>query len=441
MSIEIGKEFDSDISKLAVKASGWILFGHFWGQFIRFSGNLILTRLLIPGDFGLMQLVAVFMQGIAMFSDLGISLNIIQHKKGEEPGFLRTAWTIQFFRGILIALIMLLLAKPLAFVYGAPSLAWLIPLAGSCVIVEGMCSMNLAVYNRKMKMAKLTWLDLGSQLVGMLAMIACAWYWRSVWTLLVSGFVSGLMRTVFSHILFPQPSMAFTWIKDDVKEIVDFGKWIFISSMGGFLVSRLDRVILGLYLTTTELGLYGLALALPTAILDVVQTLAQKILLPLYSHLWKTSLKKLKTETFKVRSSLVALSLPPLFALIIWGQSIFDFLYPPNYHGAGWMLQILAVSCCFKSINSNITPIFYAVGDSFRAMIVTFSAVILLIISMLVGGYYFGTKGVIWAVPVSELLSYPVLVMMVKRYGVWLPSLDIPSFIATLAVVIIMGLI
>lgn len=441
MSFDVNNGTESGLSLKTFKASSWVFLSHAWTQGMRFIGNLILTRLLFPEDFGLIQLVAVFLQGVSMLSDLGLSVNIIQHKKGEDPHFLRTAWTIQILRGILIQLVLIAIAYPLAVVYQAPPLTWLIPIAGFNAIIDGLTSMNMEVAHRRMSMAKITLLEIVAQFVGLVAMIICAWYWRSVWTLLVSGIVSGLIRTYFSHVLFPSPKMALEWVVEDVKEIVAFGKWIFFSSMGGFLVSRLDRVILGLYLTTTDLGLYGLAIAIPTAIIDVVTSLSHKVLIPLYSHLWRNSLHLLKSQTFKTRLALMGLAMPPLFALMIWGQPLIDLLYPPVYSQAGWMLQILAVSACLKSVSMNIGPILLAVGDSFRNMLMMFAYALVLIVCMVIGGEYFGIKGVIWAVPASEVLGYPFLIAMIKKYGVWMPGLDLAGFLLTILFMYLGGLI
>lgn len=71
-------------------------------QLIRLGSNLILTRLLFPEAFGLMALVQTFMTGLAMFSDIGIGPSIIQNRRGEDPDFLNTAWTIQIGRGVML---------------------------------------------------------------------------------------------------------------------------------------------------------------------------------------------------------------------------------------------------------------------------------------------------------------------------------------------------
>lgn len=441
MTVDSNAELDLNLSKQTFKASSWIFFGHALSQIMRFIGNLIIARLLVPEDFGLMQLVAVFLQGVSMVSDLGVSVNILQHKKGEDPDFLRTAWTVQILRGFVIELVLIAIAYPVSVIYKAPLLMWLIPVAGLTAIIDGFVSMNLNVANRKLELKKITILELVTQFIGLIAMLACAWYWRSVWALPVYSIVSEGLKALYSHYLFPIPKMAFEWVKEDVKEIYDFGKWIFFSSMGGFLVSRLDRLILGLYLTLGELGLYGIAMAIPMAVIEVILSIGQKVLVPMYSHLWRNSVERLRSQTFKVRSALMAIAMPPLFVMMIWGQEIINFLYPAAYSGAGWMLQILAVHFALKSITLNIGPILYAVGDSFRAMIMMFSYALILLLCMLIGGYYFGTKGVIWALPVSELAGYPVLITLVKKYNVWLPYLDLAGLAITVVFMKIAGII
>jgi O-antigen/teichoic acid export membrane protein len=440
-SLEPRKNFPQELKKLILKASSWTVLGHAWNQGLRFIGNLILARLLIPEDFGLMQLVFVFMQGVSMFSDLGISTNIIQHAKGDDPQFLKIAWTIQILRGILIEGILILLAYPLAKLYGAPDLVWLIPLGGINAVIDSMASTNLLTCNRKMDLKKLTLLDMGCQFVGICVMIICAWHWRSVWTLLMSSFVSGTLKTLLSHVIFTGPKMGVSWHKEYFDEIISFGKWIFISSMAGFIFSRADRIVLGLYLTISALGLYGIAYAIAMAFIDLLQTMADKVLLPLYAHLWKNSLDKMRHQIFKVRIALMFCSLPPLFCLVIWGQPIIHFLYPANYRGAGWMLQILAVACCFRCISATISPILFAVGNSFRAMVVILSAAILMIGAIVFQGHFFGAKGVLWAIPTAELLNYPVLVACVRKYGVWLPYLDFAGFAMTILVCFLTGLL
>jgi O-antigen/teichoic acid export membrane protein len=104
------------------------------GQALRLGSNIVLAWLLFPEAFGLMLLVNVFMQGLQMFSDIGIGPSIIQNKRGNDPDFLNTAWTIQAIRGFVLWFIACVLAWPIAWIFAHNDpLAWklvlLIPVA------------------------------------------------------------------------------------------------------------------------------------------------------------------------------------------------------------------------------------------------------------------------------------------------------------------------
>ena len=126
----------------------------------------------------------------------------------------------------------------------------------------------------------------------------------------------------------------------------------------------------------------------------------------------------------------------PLFILAIWGPQIINFLYPKNYHEAGWMLKILAISFSFKSITATLSPFLFAVGNSFKAMIVILSGACVMIICMIVGGHFYGPKGIIWALPLGEFLTYPILVVTLLPYRIWMPWLDFIGFSLTIGVLL-----
>ena len=123
------------LKKLAIRGTVWTLVGYGLSQGLRLGANLCLTRLLAPEMFGLMALVNVFILGLTLFSDIGISASIVQHDRGEESDFLNTAWTLQIIRGFLLWFCCLALAIPVAKFYGEAQLSWLIPIVGFTTVI------------------------------------------------------------------------------------------------------------------------------------------------------------------------------------------------------------------------------------------------------------------------------------------------------------------
>ena len=160
-------------------------------QFLRLASNLILTRLMFPEAFGLMALIQTFMVGLQMFSDIGIGPSIIQNRRGEDPDFLNTAWTIQIIRGTILWLLSCALAWPLARFYDEPQIFWLMPVVGLSALITGFRSTKNAVANRNMQLGLQTAIALASQAAGLVVMIVLAWMTSSVWSLVIGGLVSG----------------------------------------------------------------------------------------------------------------------------------------------------------------------------------------------------------------------------------------------------------
>ena len=114
----------------ALRGSAFTAGSYVLTQVMRLGSNLILTRILAPDAFGVMALVSVVLVGMVMFSDVGVSASIAQNKRGDDPDFLNTAFTIHAFRGTMLWLVTCGLAWPLASFYHAPELKYLLPVAG-----------------------------------------------------------------------------------------------------------------------------------------------------------------------------------------------------------------------------------------------------------------------------------------------------------------------
>jgi O-antigen/teichoic acid export membrane protein len=386
-----------------------------------------------------------------MFSDIGIGPSIIQHKRGDEKSFLNTAWTLQVVRGALIAICAAAIAWPVSIVYSDSILRYALPVAALSALIGGFNSINLQLLNRHVKLARLSLINLGTQVVAIVGTVMFAYVTRSVWALIAGAILSAIIKLIASHLFCPGPRHDFAWDRTATRDLFHFGKWIFFSTLFGFLASKGDQVILGVYMTSkAEFGLYFTAASLSGALVNGVHTISGRVLFPVYARLATEAPDTLRKQTFRVRAILMALTVPPVCVLAIWGQEIVQLLYVNRheYYGAGWMLQILAMGAVVSVIGSTVGPVLLAMGDSYRFMIIQITRTILMCITMATCGYI-GWRlngesgahfGVLIGVALPEVFLYPILVWAVRRYGVWLPKLDIAGFVIA-GVVIALGLL
>src|SRR5580658_3151267 len=106
---------------LAFRGGAWTVVGYGASQVVRLASTLVLARLVAPQAFGLVALVSVFLSGLESLSDLGIGMDVIQHKRGDDPVFINTAFIIQVVRGVLIWAVAAALAYPFAVFYHQPA--------------------------------------------------------------------------------------------------------------------------------------------------------------------------------------------------------------------------------------------------------------------------------------------------------------------------------
>lgn len=417
-----------------IKASAWTVLEYGISLLLRFSTNLILTRLLVPEVFGIMQLVFAFLYALEMFSDLGVSINIIRHRRAEDIVFRRTAWTFQIGRGLIIWACCFLIAWPIFKIYDDDRLLSLLPLIGLNAVLCGMCSTNLPLFQRQLKLRPLFFLNLFSQIAGLVATIVFVRISPTPLSL-VGGFLIGSScRMLISHLLMSDFPMKLCWELAAAKEIFSFGKWIFLSSILACATMHLDKIILGLYMTKHQLGLYGIAIAIAMVNIQIVQKLSSAVLLSVYTKLLQQSIPMIRKKITKIRVVLMLCLMLPSYCLMLWGQEIVSLLYPKEYWDAGMMLKILAFGASIACITRTIDPILLAAGNSFRlTLFLTFRALAQIVLVVL-GGWYFGLMGMLVGLASTEIVSYPVLVLSIRKYNVWLPILDFTGIALTILV-------
>src|SRR5437667_3460749 len=143
-------------------SSGFLLKGAVWtigayglGQVLRLATNIFLARLLAPELFGIMLIVNSLRMGIELISDVGIGQNIVYHKNANDPDFYNTAWSLQAIRSVLLWLVALALAAPIARFYQSPILVYIVPLTAFGIVLSGFSSVSRSLMQKRMQIAKL----------------------------------------------------------------------------------------------------------------------------------------------------------------------------------------------------------------------------------------------------------------------------------------------
>ncbi len=404
----------SSEKKLAIKGAAWTIVSYGGSQILRFGSNLILTRLLLPELFGLMGLAYVFIVGVHLFSDIGLGPSIIQNKRGEDPEFVNTAWTMQIIRSLFIWLCLMLVTWPVATFYKEPRLLWLIPAISMNTLIGGFNSTAIFSLNRKMSVKQVVTFEFGTQIVGTTVMIVWAFLNPSIWAILAGGFSSSLIELIWSHFLIPGKSNRFAWDKSAVKEIFSYGKWIFLSTVLFFLCSQADRLVLAKIFDLTMLGIYGIAFTLSDMPRQVIIAIGGKVIFPSISMLAELPREELRAKIIKNRNLILIPLAIGLAIFVSFGDQLILILYRKEYVSASWMLPILALGIWHTTLHNLMSSCLLAIGKSQYGAMGNFATFLSISIGIPIGYHFMGNLGAVIAVAVGDIPTYLVI-----SYGLW----------------------
>lgn len=403
----------------AVRGSAFSIFEMAAGQVLRLGSNLILTRLLFPEAFGMMAIIQVFMAGLKMFSTTGTELSIIRSERGDDPDFLNTAWTIQLCRGTLLWLATCALAYPVALLYEEPMLAQLMPITGLSALIAGFQPTKALSAERHLRLGQKTAIQFISQIFSISIMVTIAWTTGTIWALVIGPLCGQLLRQGLIRRFLPGIRNRLRWDPEVVHELFHFGKYIFVSTVFGFIVNHADRAIMGVFLPLSILGVFTVAATLGALPFTISQVLTNKVVLPLYRLRPITESDSNRRHIFALRRAVIAGGLLGNMILAFSGVFLIDLMYDDRYVMAGPMLMVLCLAYVPRIVFVGTGALMLAQGDSRRFMYYVGSLAVVQTAALIIGVKLFGVFGAIVSHAVAILLTSPLRIHYARRYEAW----------------------
>lgn len=424
-----------NLKKRAINSGLWVTVGYGLQQVLRLGSNLILTRLLFPEAFGLMAIIQTVMIGLTMMSDIGIVPSIIHNKRGNEPEFLNTAWSLQVVQGVLIFFVVFLSAPFFAKFYNEAMLSQLLPVVGLSSLIAGFNSTKLASANRNLLMGKVTLIELLTYIVSIIVTILLAWIYKSVWALVWGTLAGGFLKMLASHFYLPGTRNKFAWEQPALKALFGFGSWIFLSSALTFLAGEGNKLFVAKFLDVKMLAFYTLASTMSLIFWQAMLQLSGKILFPTYSEVLRDHPERMDSLLTKARLAMIASGGLCALFFVLYGDQFMWAIYDDRYRDSGVMLQILGMGSLAGIIIGSYTGVFFAKGLVNISAATQAVQIVVQVIAILLGAHFYGTKGVIIALASIHWLLYPVYAYLLHtKAGLWQPKIDLP-FLAVSAVI------
>jgi O-antigen/teichoic acid export membrane protein len=398
-----------------VLGSLWTILGFGVTQAVRLGTNIVLTRLLAPEIFGIMTIVNSLRTGFELFSDVGISQNIVQSRNGDDPRFYNTAWTVQLTRGAVMGVISALLSPVVADIYKLPILASLVPVIGVLFVLTSFNSTAIFTLQKHMQIGKRNVFDIIVEVLSSLLHIVFAYFYPTVWALLMAIVAITGIRAAISHFLLADIHNRLMMYRPYLKEIVGYGKWVFIASIVFFLASYVDRLYLGTAVPLAVLGVYGIARTLSDTFYALAARLAGLVVFPFFARNKDVPRPDLRGKVNRPRWAVVLLAAVAIAGTISCADLIVKILYDRRYWDATWMLPVLFTGSWFAVLSNLNESSLLGFGKPLYSALANSAKLAVLVIGLPLALRSHGVLGAVCVASLAEVGRYCAVAVGSRR--------------------------
>lgn len=395
----------------------WSISGYGVQTALRFISRIVLAKLLInAAPLGTVAVITTLLMGLEMISDLGINVNIVQHRDGADRRFLGTAYSVQALRSTLLYALAAALAFPFAAIYHDPQLAPLLLFGALSVLVRGFQNPGLAVKTRQVALRWPTIVTVVSEVAGFVVTILWALKAPSAWAL-VGGSVATAAAYAISSQMVTQ-RVAFAWDSAAARSIVSFGGWIILSTGTYFLSSRGEVLMLKGSVPDVEFGCFAFASMLVTTPLSAITQLGSQVLLPMLAGWVREDAATALRQFQRVKWLFTALAIAVAAGAILVGPVLVSLLHlNRSYAPLAWMVQFLGFRAAFDVFAIPMTNVLLASGASRYSAMANVVRLVLLVAGLFltVRLWGLGLHGAIWVLVGGAAMAYAALLPGLRR--------------------------
>jgi O-antigen/teichoic acid export membrane protein len=375
---------------------------------------MVMARLLMPEDFGLVAMTTTIIGALRIFRDVGLSTAIIQRQDITAAQLSNLFW-INVVVGALSGSITVVAAPIIAGFYGEQRLIRITILLAVTFLLSGLMVQHHALLSRQMRFKAIAVIDVGSMAAGYLTGVELALRGFGYWSLVVSMLTVDAVRAALTWWISRwRPGIPSR--RSGIRPLLNFGASLTIGTFTYSVARGADSLLIGRYYGPYAVGLYSRASVLLMRPLEELLTAMGSVFVPALSRLqdqparYRRTFLQLYEAVALVTFPLSALSLPLASPLIL-------VVMGPKWQGS------VAIFCAFTLMGvyfplANVSTWLLVSQGRGRHWVFLTSAVSILTLASFMCGLLFGAAGVAFAYSASCLfLQLPLLYHVAGREG------------------------
>lgn len=411
------------IGHAMAKGALWMVLFRVVERSIGLVSTVILARLLLPTDFGLVAMAMSLIAVLELMHSFSLDMALIQNQRATEQHY-NTAWTLNVLMGLISALALAALAAPAAWFYQEPRLETVIYVLAFGMLIQGMDNIGTVAFRKEMRFDQEFKFLVLKKLAPFCVTVSLAFLWQNYWALIfgmVTGWLSSVALSYWMHPYRPRFTLT-AW-----RELLNFSGWMMINNLLIAVYQRGVDFIIGRIAGTHALGLYSIAYEIANLPSSQLVAPISRAAFPGYAKM-AADPAELKRGFLNVLSMIALIMIPVGVGIALTAEQIVGLFLGPKWSEVVPLMTLLAMYGVVQSFGSMAGAIYLALGKTKIMTGFVVINVIIMIPLVIVGVRQAGALGAAWAMMGVVILLLPLNLLLPFR---WL-NIHVTEFLAVI---------
>lgn len=332
---------DNNIKQEFISGIIWGIIEKFSSIFVGFFITIMLARKLMPEDYGLINMLAIFNVLALVLIDGGFGQALIQKQNVSQKDY-STVFYFNLLLSLVLYALLFVVSPNIATFYNQPSLTKIARFAFLMLPINSLSIIQHTILTKYMKVKKLTIVSVVSSLFGGIIGVICAFKNMGVWSLVIQTIVSSTTRCIVLWIVNSwKPTWEFSF--KTLKSI-----WSFSISLLGVhtlaaIFQNIYTVIIGRFFNVNDVGYYNQAQRMESTASGVVNNAVQRITFPTFSKIQDDE-SQLKSAYRRIINVTMFINLPIMLGLLVLANSVFSLLLTEKWLPSVPLFRLLCLT-------------------------------------------------------------------------------------------------
>ena len=380
----------------------WTFGQQFGVQAISFVVSIVLARLLLPKEFGLLGMISVFVGIGASLMNSGLTQSLIRTQCPDQEDY-STVFFFNLIGSIIVYWLLFLTAPFISEFFSQPILIKIIRIYCLTFIISAFSQVQLTKLTKEMNFKLQLTIAIPSLLLSGVLGISLAYkgfgVWSLVWMSVFQSFLNTLQLWVKTDWV---PSFIFNVRK--FKYHFKFGYKLTLSGLLDTIFTNIYQIIIGRFFIPAQLGFYTRADSLKQLPVNNISGALNKISYPLFASIQDDNLR-LKKAYKQIMEMVIFVVSPVLVFMGVLAEPLFRFLFTEKWLPSVPYFQILCLTGILYPLHAYNLNILNVKGRSDLFLKLEIIKKIFIAI-MILSTIRFGILGLIWGQLLSSILAF-----------------------------------